>query len=121
MNVIKSGYFKIKSAIVELATNKFINIPVILKYEDTNLIEIINEQGIGFTSQIPIYHSDGTYLAKVKVNRVFPTEVGKKAGVKTDVREEVTIFTVDDKVVFELWHQTGEGFKAIAELHTPDA
>lgn len=29
---------------VTLATNKFINVPVILKYEDTNLIEVIKEK-----------------------------------------------------------------------------
>ena len=66
---------------ITVATNTFINVPVILKYEDTPLMEVIKEQGIGFTTQIPIYHSDGTYLAKVKGNRIFPTEAGKKANV----------------------------------------
>jgi hypothetical protein len=41
-----------------VASNTFINVPIILKYEDTPLMEIIKEQGIGFTTQIPIYHSD---------------------------------------------------------------
>jgi len=56
---------------VLLATNTFINVPVILKYEDTNLIEIIRETSLGYTTQIPIYHSDGTYLAKATGNRLY--------------------------------------------------
>ena len=35
---------------ITVATNTFINVPVILKYEDTPLIEVIREQGIGFTT-----------------------------------------------------------------------
>ena len=45
--------------IVKIATNTFINVPVILKYEETNLIEIVKEAQLGFTTQIPIYNSDG--------------------------------------------------------------
>lgn len=62
-----------------LATNTFINVQEILKFEDTNLIEIIKEENLGFTTKIPIYHSDGTYLTKVVGTRVFPTELGKKS------------------------------------------
>ena len=47
-----------KTPIVSFLTNKFINVPVILKHEDTNLIEIANKVGMGFTTEIPIYHSD---------------------------------------------------------------
>jgi len=64
--------------VVRLATNTFINVPVVLKYEDLNLIEIIKELGLDFELQVPIFHADGTYLAKVKGNRIFPTEAGKK-------------------------------------------
>ena len=74
---------------VTLATNKFINVPVILKYEDTNLIEIIKEEGLGFTTQIPIYHNDGTYLAKVNGNRIFLTKDGEKAGLKIEKHQNL--------------------------------
>ena len=49
-------YFQ-SSPSVTVATNTFINVPVVLKYEDTSLIEVIKEQGIGFTTQIPIFRS----------------------------------------------------------------
>jgi hypothetical protein len=105
---------------VTIATNTFINIPVILKYEDTPLIEVIKEQGIGFTTQIPIYHSDGTYLAKVKGNRVFPTEAGKKANINIRDEQGKFICNLENRVMFELTHGIGDAFKANAELYTPD-
>lgn len=105
---------------ITIATNTFINVPVILKYEETPLIEVINEQGIGFTTQIPIYHSDGTYLAKVKGNRVYPTEEGKKAKIEIRDLEGKFICSLDKKVLFEITHGVGDAFKATAELYTPD-
>ena len=105
---------------ITVATNTFINVPVILKYEDTPLIEVIKEQGIGLTTQIPIYHSDGTYLAKVKGNRIFPTEAGKKANINIRDEQGKFICSLENKVMFELTHGIGYLFKANAELYTPD-
>lgn len=103
-----------------VATNTFVNVPVILKYEDTPLIEVIKEQGIGFTTQIPIYHSDGTYLAKVKGNRVYLTEAGKRANIEIRDTPGKFICSLERQVMFELSHGVGEAFKANAELYTPD-
>lgn len=108
------------SPVVTLATNIFINVPVILKFEDTPLMEIIKEESIGFTTQIPIFHSDGTYLAKVKGNRIFPTADGKKANIKIDQRMDKTICSLDDRIVFEIVHGSGDSFKADAELYAPE-
>jgi hypothetical protein len=105
---------------ITVATNTFINVPIVLKYEDIPLMEVIKEQGLGFTTQIPIYHPDGTYLAKVKGNRVYPTDAGKKA--KFEIRDEPGKFvcSLDKKVLFELSHNVGDAFKADAELYAPD-
>ena len=103
-----------------MATNTFINVPVILKYEETPLIEVVKEHGIGFTTQVPIYHSDGTYLAKVTGNRVYPTEAGKKAYIQIRDLEGKFICSLDNKVMFELTHGVGDVFKAAAELNAPD-
>jgi hypothetical protein len=75
---------------------------VIFKYEDTPLIEVIREQDIGFTTQIPIYHPDGTYLAKVTGNRVYPTEAGKKANIEIRDTPGKFICSLENKVMFEL-------------------
>ena len=108
------------SPIVTLATNKFINVPIILKYEETPLIEIIKDESIGFTTQIPIYHSDGTYLAKVKGNRIYPTEDGKKANILIEQPYEKTICKLDNQILFEISHGVCDDFKADAELYAPD-
>ena len=105
---------------VTLATNKFINVPVILKYEDTNLIEVIKEEGIGFTTQIPIYHQDGTYLAKVNGNRMYLTKDGEKAGLKIEKHQNLWVCTMDKLTLFEIQQQEGDAFKTSAELYTPD-
>jgi len=103
-----------------VATNTFINVPIILKYEDTPLMEVIEEHGVGFTTQIPIYHSDGTYLAKVKGNRIYPTEAGEKAKIEIRDTPGKFICSLENKVIFELSHRVGEEFKADAELYAPD-
>lgn len=109
-----------KTPIVSFLTNKFINVPVILKHEDTNLIEIANKVGMGFTTEIPIYHSDGTYLAKATGNRLYPTENGKKAGITIDKQQGVWVCKMGTQILFEISMLTGESFKLQAELFTPD-
>lgn len=103
-----------------LATNTFINVQEILKFEDTNLIELIKEENLGLTTQIPIYHSDGTYLTKVVGTRVFPTELGKKAGVIIEKLSDVWECKLEGKTIFEIHHEKGESFKTLAELYTPE-
>jgi len=105
---------------VTIATNTFINVPIILRYEDINLIEIIKEEKVGFTTQIPIYHQDGTYLAKVKGNRLYLTKDGKNAGLKIEKNEGLWVCTMDKQTLFEIEQKTGDSFKTTAELYTSD-
>ena len=105
---------------VVVATNTFINVPVILKYEDTNLIEVVTEEELGFTTQIPIYHNDGTYLAKVKGNRMYLTDDGQKAGLKIEKHQGLWVCKMENQTLFEIEHGSGDSFKATAELYTPD-
>ena len=51
---------------VIFATNTFINVPTVLQFDDTPLISVVKEENLGFTREIPIYHAEGTYLAKVR-------------------------------------------------------
>jgi hypothetical protein len=105
---------------VTIATNTFVNVPVILKYEDTNLIEIVKEEGLGFTTEIPIYHQDGTYLAKAKGTRMYLTEDGKKAGLKIEKHQLLWVCTMNGHTLFEIQQSAGDAFKTSAELYTPD-
>ena len=105
---------------VTIATNTFINVPIILKYENTNLIEIVKEEQLGFTTQIPIYHQDGTQLAKATGNRLYLTKDGEKAGLKIEKHPGLWVCTMDSKTLFEIQQQAADAFKAIAELYTPE-
>mgnify|MGYP006332198791 CR=1 FL=1 len=107
------------SPTVTLATNRFINVPIILQFDETPLISIVHEQELGFTTEIPIYHSDGTYLAKVKGTRIYATDEGKKAGINMRNPAGMTVCEMDGKTLFEIAHQTGDAFRTHAELYTP--
>lgn len=104
---------------VIFSTNTFINVSTILQFDDTPLISVVKEQDLGFTTEIPIYQSDGTYLAKVRGTRVFPTEAGKKAGILLRSLPELTVCELNGRTLFEIAHQKGDAFKAQAELYTP--
>ena len=101
-------------------SNTFINVPIILKYEDINLIEIIKDLNLGFTTQIPIYHSDGTYLAKINGTRLFLTEEGKYANLTIDKLADTTVCKMNKQILFEIKHQKGDLFRILAELYTND-
>jgi hypothetical protein len=108
------------SPTVTFATNTFFNVPVILQYEDTPLISVVHEQQLGYTTEIPIYHSDGTYLAKVRGTRIFPTDDGAKSGLVMRPLAHTTVCELNGRTVFEIEHATGDSFKTRAELYTPD-
>jgi hypothetical protein len=85
---------------VTFASNTFINVPIILQFDETPLVSVVREQNLGYTTEIPIYHSDGTYLAKVRGTRVYSTEQGRAASV-------------------QIRQQPGDAFRISAELYTP--
>jgi hypothetical protein len=105
--------------VVTLATNKFINVPIILQFDDTPLISIIKQQSLGYTTEIPIYHPDGTYLAKVNGTRIYPTKEGEKAGLVMLHPAHMTVCKMGEKTLFEIYHDTDESFTTHAELYTP--
>lgn len=105
---------------ITIATNTFINVPTILQYEDTPLIEVVKTADAGFTTQIPIYHPDGTYLAKVVGSRIFTTEDGKKTGLTLKYPKNKTICELDGKTIFEIHRHAAAALQLSAELYTPD-
>lgn len=108
------------SPVVTFATNRFVNVPIILQYDDTPLISVVKEQALGYTSEIPVYHADGTYLAKVRGTRIFATEDGKKAGLELNHPKGMTVCKLDGRTVFEIYHESGDAFRTHAELYTPN-
>jgi hypothetical protein len=105
---------------VRFASNTFINVPTILQFDDTPLISVVRGESLGFTTEIPIYHSDGTYLAKVRGTRVYPTKEGEKAGVEVRRLPLLWVCTIGGRTAFEIHQEPGDAFRAHAELHTPN-
>ncbi len=106
--------------VVTLAANTFINVPIILQYEDIPLIQIVKVQPAGFTTEIPIYHSDGTYLAKAVGSRLFMTQDGEKAGLSLSYPKKMTVCKLGEKVLFEIIREGAAALKTRAELFAPD-
>lgn len=60
------------------------DVPVILQYEDTPLVEIITQSSLVYTTRIPIYAPDGAKLAKVIGTTIYPTEEGSAKGIEAE-------------------------------------
>jgi hypothetical protein len=105
--------------VVTLATNRFINVPIILQFDETPLISIIKQQSLSYTTEFQIYHPDGTYLAKVNGTRIFPTKAGEKAGLAMVHPAHMTVCKMGSKTIFEIYHELGDAFRTHAELYTP--
>jgi len=104
---------------VEFGSNKFINVPTILQFDDTPLIEVVKLQEAGFSTSIPIYHNDGTYLAKVVGSQIYSTEAGKKAGIKLLHPDKMTVCQLNGRTIFEIKRTSAAALKTEAELYTP--
>ena len=87
---------------VEYASNRFKDVPVILQYGDTPLIEVVQLEGAGFTTKFSIYNRDSIYLAKVRGARLFLTDEGEKANLALRHPDLRTICELDGKTIFEL-------------------
>ena len=105
--------------VVELGSNIFINCPTILQFDDTPLIELIRDKDVGFSTRIPIYHRDGTDLARVIGSQLVLTEEGKKADLRLLHKKDTTVCTIGTQILFEITRRGAAALKASAELYTP--
>jgi hypothetical protein len=107
------------TATLEFASCLFTGVPTILKCDDTPLIEFVKEEDAGFTTQIAIYHKDGTYLAKVKGSQLHLTEAGQAAGLRLRHPGLLTVCELGTDTLFELRRDDAAALKLRAELYTP--
>ncbi|EJF73098.1 hypothetical protein A462_04676 [Pseudomonas sp. Ag1] len=105
--------------IVKLGSNKFIDTPTVLQFDDTPLIQVVKTEEAGFTTSIPIYHEDGTYLAKAVGSRLHSTDDGVKAGVTLQHLDKVTVCKLNGRILFEIRREEAASLKTAAELYTP--
>lgn len=105
---------------IDFATNMFVNVPIILQYEDTPLIEVVQAETVGRTTQFPIYHPDGTLLAQLKGARLFLTPEGEKAGLVVRHPPDMTVCEMNGKEIIELKRIGAAAIATQAELYTPN-
>lgn len=105
---------------IKIATNTFINVPIILKYGDINLIEVVKGLKMDYTTKISIFHSDGTSLGVAYNSRFFRTEEGEKAGVIVDMHPNLWVCKLNGRELFEIRQEKPNLFKITAELYTND-
>ena len=105
---------------VSMGSNTFIDVPTILKYDNLNMIEIIKEPGYGYTTQIPIFDAEGTYLATAKGNSLIFSDETTDGDLKLEQDIDGTTCTLDGKMLFEITRSDGDSFDIKAELFTPE-
>lgn len=105
---------------VEYAGNFFKDVPVILEYDDTPLIEVVQEEAVGFTTQFKIFNRDGIYIAKVKGSQLYLTEEGNKSNLCLRHPQNMTVCELDGQTLFEVRRKDAAALRTHAELFTPD-
>lgn len=105
---------------VTMGSNTFIEVPIILKYDNLNMIEIIKEPGFGYTTQIPIFDAEGAYLATAKGSSLITTDESEIGELTLDHSGDVTTCTLDGKMLFEITRSEGDEFLIKADLYTPE-
>jgi len=107
-----------KTSKVEYGGNTFVNVPVLLRFDDIPLIEVVRKEKLGLTTSIPIYGSDGTYLAKVVGTRIYSTPDAAKVNFKVIKESDLWACTMEGNTLFEVRHSGRDTFKMNAELYT---
>jgi hypothetical protein len=112
-----------RSPSIVIATNTFFcRIPI--RYHDTPMLEFVKELTTlntdSFTTQIPIFHSDGTKLAVVKGANIYETKEGIKSGVTMRHLPDAKVCELNGKPVFEIKRKGAAAISMTAELHTFD-
>ncbi len=105
---------------VTMGSNTFIDVPVILRYDHLNLIEIINEPGFGYTTQIPIFDAEGNYLATAKGSSLIKSDEADISDLELVCDDNKTTCSLDGKTLFEITREDGDSFEIKAELYTPE-
>jgi hypothetical protein len=104
---------------VNLSSNTFVKVPIVLQYDQTPLISILRDPALGYTTEVSVYHEDGTHLGQVVGTSVLSSAAGVQCGLKILVLPQVTVCRSANRIVFEIHHEKGDAFRAAAELHTP--
>ena len=104
---------------VTLGTCVFRNVPTILQFEDTPMLEVGKFEGAGYRTRFPVFHSDGTQIAVVKGSQIYITDEGRKASIKTRFEPNLTVCELEGKPILELRRKGATALHGWAELYAP--
>jgi hypothetical protein len=110
----------VEAPTVELGTNLFVGVPVVLKYDETNLIEIVSILQAGYTTRFSLFNSDGEKIGKVVGSRLIKTDIGQKCGLEEEHRDKVTALKLGTQTLAEIRRTEAAALKTEAELYVPD-
>lgn len=105
---------------VIIGTTTFRNVPTILQYEDTQLLEVAKDADAGYETRFPVFHEDGTPLAVVRGARIIPTDEGRKANIKMRHLPDLTVCELEGKPILEMRRIGAAALKGWAELYAPE-
>lgn len=105
---------------VEFGTNLFIDVPVILQFEDEPLIEVLQLVQAGYSTRFRIFNDSGDLLAAVEGPQLYPTEAGQQAGIELRHENLRTLCVQNGRELFQIDRVGAAGMKTRAELYAPD-
>jgi hypothetical protein len=106
--------------VVTIASNNFVNVPTIIQFKKTPLLQVGKFEPAGYTTRFTVYHNDGTRLAVVNGCRIHPTDDKMKAKINVRQHPELSIFELEGKPILELRRNGPAGLKGWAELWAPE-
>jgi hypothetical protein len=105
---------------VKIGSTTFRNVPTIIQFEDTPLMQVGKFVKAGYTTKFHIFHSDGTDLAVVKGAQIYQTAAGKLAKIRVRYENYLTVCELEGRPLFELRRQSAAALSGWAELYAPE-
>ena len=105
---------------VMIAGNTFRNVPTILQFEDTPMLEVGQFEPAGYGVRFPVYDADGRKLAVVSGNQIHLTEDGRNSNIVRKCDPNLTVCEVDGKPILELRREGAAALRGWAELYAPE-
>jgi hypothetical protein len=104
---------------VIVASNRFVNVPTIIQYDETPLLQVVKATEAGYTSRFHVYNQNGEKIAVVDGSQIYLTNNGKKVKLVARHYPGVTAFELEGKTIMELRRTEAAALKTDAELFAP--
>lgn len=105
---------------VFLGSNVFRNVPVIIQYHDTPMLEVGKYELAGYSTKFQVFHNDGTSIAVVKGSQIYKTAEGEKVGLVLRHEPNLTVCEMEGQAILELRREGPAALRGWAELYAPD-